>query len=198
MDKYFEISNNIDKNKLQISEIGKYSISTPKHAKLINFIIEKYYKNPKTITITDATANVGGNTIAFGKSFKKVNAVEIEPKHCKMLKNNVGVYKLKNVDIHCINYLNIMNKLKQEVVFIDPPWGGRDYKKHKSLKLYLYSDDNKKVLLEYVINKIKNVELIVLKVPFNFDFINFYKIVKHHQIVTYNLRKFMILVIIVK
>ena len=199
MNKYFEIVNNIDKNKLQISDIGKYSISTPKHAKLINFIIEKYYpKKQKTITITDATANVGGNTIAFGKTVKHVNAVEIIPEHCKMLKNNVSVYKLKNVDVHCGNYLNIMNKLKQNVVFIDPPWGGRDYKKHKSLKLYLYTDNEKKVVLEDVINKIKDVELVVLKVPYNFDFINFYQKIKYTKIVTYNLKKFMILVIIVK
>ena len=199
MNKYFDISNDIDKNKLQISEIGKYSISTPKHAKLINIIIGKYYANKKKpITITDATANVGGNTIAFGKSFKHVNAVEIVPEHCKMLENNVDVYKLKNVKVHCGNYLNIMNKLKQNVVFIDPPWGGRDYKKHKSLKLYLYTDDNKKVILEDVINKIKDVELVVLKVPYNFDFIHFYQKIKYKQVVTYNLKQFMILVIIVK
>ena len=47
MNKYFYISNDIDKNKLQISEIGMYSISTPKHAKLINTIIGKYYVNKK-------------------------------------------------------------------------------------------------------------------------------------------------------
>ena len=199
MNKYFDISNNIDKNKLQISEIGKYSISTPKHAQIINAIIGKYYANKtKSIIITDATANVGGNTIAFGKSFKQVNAVEIVPEHCKMLENNVKVYKLKNVKVHCGNYLNIMNKLKQHVVFIDPPWGGRDYKKHKSLKLYLYTDDNKKVILEDVINKIKDVELVVLKVPYNFDFIHFYQKIKYKHVITYNLKKFMILAINVK
>ncbi len=105
-----------------------------------------------------------------------------------MLENNVNVYKLKNVKIHCVNYLNIMNKLKQNVVFIVPPWGGRDYKKDKSLKLYLYTDDNKKVILEDVINKIKNVELVVLKVPYNFDFIHFYQKIKYKQVVTYNLK----------
>jgi 16S rRNA G966 N2-methylase RsmD len=195
MEQYFDITDNIDQNELQINEIGKYSISKPKHAELITHIIKKIYKNPKTVTITDATGNMGGNTISFAKTFKNVNSIEIVPEHCSMLQNNINVYNLTNVTVHCANYLDIMNNLNQNVVFIDAPWGGRNYKKQKQVKLYLYYNNNQKINIEHVVNNIKNTELIVLKVPYNFDFISFYRNIKYHKTITYNLKKFIVIVI---
>ena len=62
-----------------------------------------------------------------------------------------------------------MDSLKQHVVFLDPPWGGPDYRKHARLMLYL--DD---VPLHKIVNRlIDSAKLIVLKVPFNFDFPTF-------------------------
>ena len=193
MNKYFNINKN-KLNKLQIDEIGKYSISKPKDAKFINDIIKTFFKD-KEIIVTDATGNVGGNTIAFGKSFKKVNSVEFSKKHCDILKNNIKVFGLKNITVYCNNYLNIMNDLQQDVVFIDAPWGGPDYKKKRSVRLFLNDDNNKKVLIENVVNKIKDTKLIILKVPKNLDFIHFFKIVKYKQIVIHNLDKFTIITI---
>lgn len=196
MDKYFNINKN-KLNKLQINEIGRYSISKPKDARFINELIKNYFKSNK-ITVTDATGNVGGNSIAFGKEFEKVNSVEISPKHCKMLKNNIKVFGLKNVTVHCDNYLKIKNELKQDVVFIDAPWGGPEYKKKRSVRLYLNDESNKKVLLEEVVNSIKNTKLFVLKVPKNLDFINFFKKIKYNQIIIHNMDKFIIISILVK
>jgi 16S rRNA G966 N2-methylase RsmD len=194
MNKYFNINKN-KLNKLQIDEIGKYSISKPKDAKFINDIIKTFFKD-KEITVTDANGNVGGNTIAFGKSFKKVNSVEFSKQHCDMLKNNIKVFGLKNITVYCNNYLNIMNELKQDVVFIDAPWGGPDYKSKRSVRLFFNDDNNKKVLIENVVNKIKDTKLIILKVPKNLDFIHFFKIVKYKQIVIHNLDKFTIITIL--
>ena len=57
------------------------------------------------------------------------------------LKNNVDVYEYKNV--LCINdsSINFNNKFLVEinpnVIFVDPPWGGNNYKETDSLRLNL-------------------------------------------------------------
>jgi hypothetical protein len=61
------------------------------------------------------------------------------------------------------------NNLSQDVIYIDAPWGGTDYKKHSRLKLYLG-----KYELSDIYNKFKNkAKLFALKVPYNYDINNF-------------------------
>ena len=44
---------------------------------------EKRRSKKRGLTITDATACVGGNTISFSKQFANVNAVELDRDRCK-------------------------------------------------------------------------------------------------------------------
>ena len=98
------------------------------------------------------------------------NSVEIMKIHCDMLDNNIKQYKLsKTVKIYCNDYLNIMMDLKQDVIFFDPPWGGKNYKSIKYLNLYLDNVD-----IVDITNKLKdNSKLIILRVPKNFNFNRF-------------------------
>lgn len=146
------------KNPIYVVKESIYSITKHRDADKISRRIKKLF-NP--MVVTDATANVGGNTISFSKHFKKVNAVECNNTTCKALKNNIESYGLKNVTVYCDSYINL--KLVQDVVFIDPPWGGPDYKKYKKLMLYLGDQPINKI--------IDNIDCnVALKCPRNFDF----------------------------
>jgi hypothetical protein len=191
MDKYFPKIDNIDMTKLQISDIGKFSISKPQDAEYINNII-LLYMNTTKITITDATANNGGNTINFSLMFDKINSVEISKVQFDILQNNVNVYNLKNITLYNENYLNIMFNLQQDVIFIDGPWGGIDYKKKEFINIYL---DNLNLvdLIKQIYNN-KCCKICVLKVPKNYNFIKLFSldnIIFH----VHSLTKFIIIVI---
>ena len=54
-----------------------------------------------------------------------------------MLKNNVNVFKKKNIELINDDYLNKEKKYKNNLVFFDPPWSGIYYKIEESIDLYL-------------------------------------------------------------
>lgn len=170
--KNYFYSKNVDLSKLKLSNIGIYSITKPYYAQLTSSIIKKYFNNMDNIIITDANGNMGGNTINFANNFKKVNAVEILKLHYDILENNIKVYNLDHkVNFYHKDYLDIMFKLKQDVIYIDAPWGGKDYKNKNKIDLFL---DN--VNLIHITNKlINNAKLIVLKLPLNFNLNKFYE-----------------------
>jgi 16S rRNA G966 N2-methylase RsmD len=162
---FFPKKEGVDSKNVKISNVGLYSISDYKTADAISLTIKKYLGSD--ITITDATANVGGNSMSFAKFFKKVNSVEIEKVHCDILKNNLEIYNLDHkTKIYCDNYLEIYKTIDQDVIFIDAPWGGVNYKKKELVDLYL----GKKSIGEIVNMIYDKCKLIVLKVPKNFNF----------------------------
>ena len=70
-----------------------------------------------------------------------------------------------NVTFYNNDAISLCNRLKQNAIFIDPPWGGPDYKQLAKLSLYL-SD----IELSQVCKKLyKCTDYIVIKVPTNFD-----------------------------
>jgi len=156
---------------LKITNVGLYSIATPEISRSICYYILKYLKTNK-ITITDALGNVGGITLMFAHIFDKTNVCEIIPLHCKVLSNNLTVYGLLNkVNIICGDYFDHMLKLKQDVIFLDPPWGGHNYKKATDLSLCLNN-----INIACIISKLlKYTKYIFLLVPSNFNFDYFFK-----------------------
>jgi 16S rRNA G966 N2-methylase RsmD len=185
---FFPPNKNINTSKLQLTTIGEYSITHYEVSTEINNIIRDHMGDTTKLTITDATAGMGGNTIKFAEEFKHVNAVEYLSLHCQVLKNNIDVYNLKNVKIYCDDYTKIMRKIKQDVVFIDAPWGNRSYKKIDKLRLCLG-----KKSIEEITNKV-NAKLVVLKVPHNFDFEECKKRVTD-KIQIYNFKRFDLIVV---
>ena len=124
-------------------------------------------KSHGPIIITDATANIGGNAISFHLNGMVVNAVEIDPLTCEFLKCNIGVYHGNSDRVYCSDYLLIYKKLKQDVVFLDGPWGGPSYKKENVVDLYLGETNIIDICIELM--TLELASLIVLKVPFNYN-----------------------------
>jgi predicted RNA methylase len=163
---------------------GLWSITYPKEADYISNLIKSEIGEDSTIV--DATAGVGGNTISFAQHFAKVVSIELSKSRFELLSNNVQVYKLSNVSLingNCLDHLNG----DYQGYFLDPPWGGPDYKHNYETKIKLGD-----YTLEQVIHKIKNIneKTIFIKLPFNYDLTEFskfnYKIdkIKNYQMIT--------------
>ena len=176
--KIFPDSENLaDLEKLKYDTEGLYSISLPNDAKLISlFIVNNIinnngdYDNIKNYySIVDGTAGIGGNTISFSNYFNKVLAYEIDKNRFNMLKNNLSIYKLKNVQVfNCDSTIEFTNN---HVYFFDPPWGGPDYKKNKNIKLKI--SNNKLIDIINRIKMVNNKAKVCFKLPYNYDLSEF-------------------------
>ena len=170
---------------IMMDDVAKYSITLPEKADMISEIIRKnYHLNYQTddmtqLTITDAMACVGGNTLSFAKSFKSVNANEINITRYQYLINNMKEYDMENISFYNGNYLNLINKLKQHIVFVDPPWGGPIYKSQYKMDIIINTDDDKEVKLHEIIDDIlkdeNETKMIIFKLPINHNIDNFKK-----------------------
>jgi hypothetical protein len=158
----------IDKKQLLVSEYGKMSMTTKDESLQILNIILDLFPNKKII-ITDATGNIGGDTIRFGLSprVKKVNTFEINKETFQLLENNINVYNLgKKVVLSNSNYCNKWKDIKQDVVYIDAPWG-KNYKLITMINLSLDGSPLDQLVSKLIENKC--CKYIALKVPYNFS-----------------------------
>jgi hypothetical protein len=153
-------------DKILIDSVGKYSISLPDKTQIITNLIGKYM-GTNDITITDAMACVGGDTLTFSKTFKSVNACELDKTRFDYLKHNMELFECKNINFINDDYLNIYKKLSQDVIYIDPPWGGPEYKSKSKIKIKLGETKLEEVCDEIVEKKL--CKLLVLKLPYNYD-----------------------------
>ncbi len=199
------LKNCLNYNKLLIDDESFSFITIREIAYLTSKIIcnhlSKHDINPLKVNIVDYCAGVGGNVISFSKFFNHVYAVEINKTRAEYLLNNLNVYNCKNVTVinnSSIAYNNIGHSLvngeegfyhdNPMVVFIDPPWGGNDYKNVDNLKIKLddmYIEDLVADILDkfnLLINEYKdyNNRFIVLKLPKNFDIELFYNHIKKY------------------
>ena len=154
----------IEKRKLlKLDEEALYSVTDQYTADKISKEIKKQF--PDIQTITDMTSCIGGNTYSFSKYFESVHAIELDKLKYDYLSYNLTVLDANNVTLHQGDSLSIVPMLQQDILFIDPPWGGPNYKDKKHIDLYL-SD----IELSEVCRMIKSYsKYIALKVPTNFD-----------------------------
>ena len=195
-DKTKVVNLKIDKESIHYISIREYA---EKISQIIKIHLNKIKINHKDAVIIDATACVGGDTISFGLSkFKQVYAIELDKNIAEYLQNNIDVYELNNVIVINNNMLDIVNKLSSNVIYMDPPWGGKNYKTNEHLRLNI-SD----VPLETICNNCfdsnimhKEPELVVLKLPTNYDIKYLYEEITSKEIYFYDLIKMYILVIV--
>lgn len=168
-------------NELQINEVGTYSVAKPKDADFITQIVNHIFPNAKIIT--DGTACVGGNVLGFAKNknIELVNAVEFDKKTFTILKNNVSLYKnLSNKIItYKDDYTQIFDTIDENVIYMDPPWGGQNYYKSRVLdfKFGKEQEDFVAFCRKIFEEKRKNEQFMgmVLRLPHNYNFSKFIK-----------------------
>jgi hypothetical protein len=138
-----------------------------------------YDQHSKTIiidaTITDITAGIGGNVIAYAKYFTDVNAIELNSDRKKMLDANLRLLHFtkdnddadpeNTVHTFCGRGQDIMRDLASHVISFDPPWGGPEYKSRDSITLQMDGSP-----IEEIINDALSVAFyVVVKLPTNYN-----------------------------
>ena len=169
--------------KILLDDVSKYSITLPDKAQTISEITKKNYQlvfpddDLSNITITDAMACVGGNTLSFSNFFNKVIANEINTTRYQYLVHNMKEYNRENIVFYNDNYLNLMNKLEQNIVFIDPPWGGPIYKSQYKMEIVLQDEAEKETNIHEMVNILfennSGTKMIIFKLPINHNIENF-------------------------
>lgn len=180
------------RNRILIDDEGIYSTTDQVTANKITKEISKFI--PRESIITDATACIGGSTYSFSKFFNKVNAIEIHDTRYEYLVKNIELLQCNNVNCIKGNAMEECLKLKQDIIFIDPPWGGPEYKKLPSVDLFISSIPfHEACILLSTVSK-----YIVIKVPINFNEETFMKNVRQKLKLIYkntNLRKMHLLIL---
>ena len=149
------------------------------------FLKQNHNPDKKYLKILDGTGGLGGNTISFCKYFLNVYSFEINKERFKMLKNNIEHLNLNNIYLSNEDSVEYMlnNHEKFDIYFFDPPWGGPDYKKIKSLSFKM-GNYNLWELVNILIKKTNN-KLLIFKLPFNYNLNEFnlfnYKLYKVHN-----------------
>lgn len=142
----------------RFTNVSKYSTTPLDQSEATSKLVHGIYDD-EDITVYDAYACIGGNSWSFSRRGYKVIATEKEKLHRNILEynmHNIGA----QVDIvgELANY-----EIKADVAFVDPPWGGRDYKNARELQLLPIEDFKR---------WIDNYETTIFKLPLNHKIIN--------------------------
>lgn len=188
---YRDIPKNV-RNMIQIDDVGLYSVTDMRTADQISDFISRLDGLKKDdIVITDATSCTGGNTFSFSKKFKTVHAVELDSNRFTMLRHNLDVLKCTNVHFYHENYVLLINRLEQDVVFLDPPWGGPSYKDQEKVDLYLGD-----VPLHQVCEDLKTkAKYVIIKAPLNLNYEKFQSNISGNINRHFEFRKMLLIVV---
>lgn len=162
----FPLKEGVDLRNIKLTKEGEYSYTKRKKGlKMLEFMRE-HIDNIENKMIMDGTSNVGSDSILFGLNMLGVIGVEINEENYNVLKHNVGLYNLDNIELVLGDVRDEYKNYEYDILYMDPPWGGIDYRKKEDIELYLGDsklEDFIKEVIEY------GVRYIVLKVPVNYN-----------------------------
>lgn len=177
-----------------LNEEGKYSITYQQDSELILNEIEKRVIDKKSINIIDCTGGFCGDTYTFCKKYPVI-AFEKNKENYNLLINNLDIllndkenYLKKVINQDFVSGIkNNSNLLKNfTILYIDPPWGGPEYKNKKNINVYINSIDIIDILL---FNSFVDKYKIVLKLPKNYNFNKLYSKLNKFSINTVHMKK---------
>ena len=195
MEDLFPRKEGLDYSRLKTTEEGSYSITRRRDAERIMVVLNNNLPPLRTLTFTDATACNGGDTINLALVSKHVDSIELNIDNFNVLKNNIEVYELTNVAIHHGDATLLFNWYT-DVLYIDPPWGGKDYKKSKNLDLFM-SGKRLDSWLEEILLRKNRPAFIILKLPYNYNFNRLNFISNVDSIKPFQIRSYVLVVIVV-
>lgn len=103
---------------IKMDKEGWYSV-TPE--KIASHIAQRCASD----VIIDAFCGVGGNAIQFALTCHRVIAIDIDPVRLMCAKHNAKIYGVEDrIEFICGDYMTLIPRLKADVVFLSPPWGG--------------------------------------------------------------------------
>jgi len=150
----------------KLNEEGSFSITRPHESNQIIYFMENFINHEIcNMIITDAMACMGGDLIKFSRYFRIVNGIEIDLNNFKLLVENCKIFNCQNINLFHQDYIEIYDKLKQDIIYLDPPWTGPGYKNKEIVVLKIGNLE-----LWQLINLIKEKNLakyVFIKAPSN-------------------------------
>lgn len=180
------------RDNIMIDHVSARYVTIDKYFKTMVYLIEMYLSNHKeTYSLLDAFAGVGSDTIGFltryvhdnprVSRFKPIYAVEKDNKRYEMLLHNTLLYLQDyNINRCTIVPLNtdmlyiLESRQKYDIVYLDPPWGD-NYQTHSKVKIFIANIPIETIVNMIIENKTA-LELIIIKLPKNYDYTDFKKL----------------------
>jgi predicted RNA methylase len=164
----FQEKDGVDYDQLKMTPEGEYSITKRADGKRLLQKLSSIIGTLSNKHVTDLTGNVGGDTILFGLHCKTVDTIEMDKENFDALENNVKVFGLDNVTLHFGDSTKVYNWYT-DILYIDPPWGGPDYKDKTNLDLFL-GERRIDLFIKDILKEFWRPNYIVLKLPRNYNF----------------------------
>lgn len=149
-----------------------YSSPGPYHVAQEIKLFKSLFSPKKKLEIIDATAHIGVDSMALAYSFpkSKVTSIERNPDTFKVLKHNIKKLgysrQITPINSSADTYLETTKNV--DLVYMDPPWGGKGYIPTSDLPLH-DKDGKASIPLSGVVNlALKKTNTMVLKAPYNF------------------------------
>jgi 16S rRNA G966 N2-methylase RsmD len=125
--------------RMQVDEVGLFSVTSGRWgtaiANTMSQEAEKFlHRHSRDINAIDLTASIGGLTLALSKRFNKIVAIEIDEQRAALCVQNMRRHGRENVEVRNVDAmaaLDDFDNIRSVAVFIDPPWGGHEYKRLK-------------------------------------------------------------------
>jgi hypothetical protein len=199
--KLFPFKMGVNRNNIKMDYECVTYVTVPRDSeKIVELITEKmkkYNRSKKNITIVDATACVGGDTITFCHNFGYVIPIEMDKTRYDNLLHNLNLYNIKNAytegcNGNCLDIISDI-EIDVQVIYADPPWGGKNYKSIDRIDLKL-GDLDLDEAIKYFFKK--NIKLVVTKLPKNYNYDNLLtKLNDYNVVVCKEFRKIDILLV---
>jgi predicted RNA methylase len=161
--------------KFEITNSSVFQSTMPWHIKAFDTFMKTHV--PTATTIVDCTANVGVDTVLMARSYPNasIHSVEIKQHEYELINQNVETFGFADrVTTYHDNVYNVVNKsrINADFYYMDPPWGGRNYKNHQKLMLELETPGCAYEPVYDLVNSILDKKLtntVFMKLPSNFD-----------------------------
>lgn len=138
----------------------------------VGFFLKKYM--PQLSTIVDGTSHVGCDVIHMANLYygATIYAYEMDNDVYNLLVKNIQYYtkyfRWDGEKIHSTHQdFTTVKKFQTDLLYLDPPWGGKEYKEMKEVSLYLSGIPVQQIIADWLDNGY--AQYVVLKAPFNFN-----------------------------
>lgn len=133
LEKLFPFTQKNTRTQLRLDTVGAYSATDQKTARSISERLLRFVS--KDTKAVNATASIGGDTMVLARDFGHVVSIEQDADRFGMLVHNIATMNLRDkvtpIRANSVQYLLDMRRAGHpalEMVYMDPPWGGPEYK----------------------------------------------------------------------
>ena len=160
-----------------MGKVSGYSSLLPKYIEPFRQILAEWKETIRTVDhFLDATAHIGCDSVFFAAQYpgSKGSCVELDDKTCSVLEDNIQRFSLEDrLSVYCGSCVTLVNKIaastqkRVDLLYLDPPWGGRDYIEADTISLKLDHMSVVDLIKSWLNNGVANN--VIYKTPINID-----------------------------